>query len=67
MEKNNKNNRLWFAILRCEQEGQGSASPPGAVESKNCFLKLATYFYNNKSIRITHTIHAKICHIIIVM
>ena len=44
MEKNNKNNRLWFAILRCEQEGQGSASPPGALESKNCFLKLATYF-----------------------
>ena len=60
MAKNN-NSRLWFAILRFEQEGrQGSASPPGAVESKNCFLKLATYFYNNKSIRITQTIHMKI-------
>ena len=67
MEKNNKNNCLWFAILRCEQEGQGSASPPGALESKNCFLKASNLFYNNKSIRITHTIHTKICHIIIVM
>ena len=57
---NNKNSRLQFAILRCGQEGQGSASPPGAVESKNCFLKLATYFYSNKSIRNTQTIHMKI-------
>ena len=27
--------------------------PTGAVESKNCCLKLANYFYNNKSIRNT--------------